>query len=350
MLDYLKALTFDFQRNGERISAVLVYAQPDSDQPGRYRAVVATETGFEGIACLDDTARAASLALAIHERSGSPAALHLAQRWLSFVKYMQYPDGQFANFIRNAAGIRNATGPTSVKGGYAWSMRALKALALAYRVTGDSRYLEQYRACRLEPIPDGKVAAVLGLAALEVYRAEPSAEHRSDVVRHCEMVLKVMGNSLYFRDAPGTDSIHFWGYSQLHLMAAASVEFDRPEWLVPCRRTVANIVEPDVRARCWHTFPDRERNGVCAYDVAPLVQGLTAMYTATRSQSYRHLALQAAAWFYGRNEARTPMYDPTVGMCRDGITNGDASANYGAESAIEAGFAELERRALLSKP
>jgi hypothetical protein len=42
------------------------------------------------------------------------------------------------------------------------------------------------------------------------------------------------------------------------------------------------------------------------------------------------------------------MYDPTTGMCRDGISHGIASGNCGAESAIEAGFAEMERRSLLT--
>jgi hypothetical protein len=41
------------------------------------------------------------------------------------------------------------------------------------------------------------------------------------------------------------------------------------------------------------------------------------------------------------------MYDPTTGMCRDGITHRIASLNCGAESSIEAGLAELERRSLL---
>jgi hypothetical protein len=44
------------------------------------------------------------------------------------------------------------------------------------------------------------------------------------------------------------------------------------------------------------------------------------------------------------------MYDPSTGMCRDGITAGIASNNHGAESAIEAGFAELERRDLDDLP
>jgi hypothetical protein len=72
------------------------------------------------------------------------------------------------------------------------------------------------------------------------------------------------------------------------------------------------------------------------------------MYWASGDPRYRRLALQGAAWFYGRNDARAKMYDSTTGQCRDGIEEGVTSQNCGAESAIEAGLAELERRALLN--
>lgn len=345
VLSYLQALTFDFEREGQEVSCVLIYAHPDPDRPGHYQSMLAADTGYEGIACVDDTARAALLALAVYERTRSRKALKLARRWLTFVAYMQYPDGQFANFIRNGAGIRNATGATSEKGGYAWSMRALWALARAYRVTGEKGYLERFLACRLPPTTDNKVNAVLALANLELYEAEPSAEWRDRVMEHTRPIVESMGE--YFRDTPESDSIQLWGYHQLHAVSRAARVLGDESLLVPCRQTVRALVEPDVRARFWYDYPGRRKDGVCAYVVTPIVQGLAELYRGTGIKKYRELALQGDAWFYGRNDARTAMYDPTTGMCRDGITHGMASTNCGAESSIEAGMAELERRALL---
>jgi len=347
LLDYLAALTVDFEREGRQASAVLIYAEPDPDVKDKYHPIVAQETGFEGIACLDDTARAAVLALGVFERTRSRTALTLAKRWLTFVEYMQYPDGSFANFIRNAAGVRNATGATSVRGGYWWSSRALWALARAYRVTGDSTYLDRFHACHLEPIPDGKINALQVLARLELFRAGPSDELRGDILDLCARIVGAEDDP-YFLDHPGELKVNLWGYHQLAAVAQAAAILDQPELLRACRRTVRNLIEPDVRALFWHSYPDRSKVGVCAYDVAPIVQGLAALHRATGAQRYHQLALNAAAWFYGRNDARTAMYDPTSGRCRDGITEGVASRNYGAESAIEAGLAELERRDLLS--
>jgi len=345
LLGYLEALTYEFEREGKGVRCVLIYAKPDPTQLDVYHFVPAADTGYEGIACVDDTARAALLALGVYERSGSRKALSLARKWLTFIDYMQYSDGSFANFIRNSAGVRNATGPTSYKGGYWWSARALWALARAYRITGKSSYLESYRACRLAPIPDGKINAVLALAELEMYRAEPAGDLRESILERCRTIVGA-SDSPYFRDHPGHAKINFWGYHQLHAVASAAHVLDEPSLLKPCRQTVQNLVEPDVRAQLWYSYPDRQKNGVCAYAVSPVVQGLAAVYRATGSKRYRQLALNACAWFYGRNDARTVMYEPRTGRCRDGISHGTASFNCGAESAIEAGLAELERRDL----
>lgn len=343
VLGYLDALTYTFQADGREISCVLIYSEPRSD--GQYKLVVAAETGFEGIACVDDTARAALLALAVHERSGSRKALKMAERWLEFVLYMQYPDGSFANFIRNGAGIRNASGPTSHRGGYFWSTRALWALARAYRVTGNSAYLESYNRCRLEPTMDGKINAILALGEMELFEADPSDVRRVRVMDYVGRVLAL--DEPYFRDAPDSDAVSLWGYHQLHAVARAARLLGERGLLGACRQTVQALIEPDVKARFWYSYPGEERNGVCAYAVAPIVQGLGEMYRATGAERYRKLAQDGAAWFYGRNEARAAMYDPTTGRCRDGISHGEASRNFGAESSIEAGFSELERRALL---
>lgn len=308
---------------------------------------MAADSGFEGIACVDDTARAALLALEVHERTGSRAALTLAKRWLTFVEYMQYPDGSFANFIRNASGVRNATGATSVKGGYWWSVRALQALARAYRVTGQTRYLESYGRCKLDFLADGKIQAVLALAELDLYEAEPDDALAASILERCTFITGPADN-LYFRDQPDTPHLSMWGYHQLHAVAVAARVLERPALLKPCKRTVRNLIEPDVRACFWHSYPEREKDGVCAYDVAPIVQGLKALYDATGHAKDRALGLRASEWFYGRNDAAAQMYDPTIGKCSDGITAGEASENYGAESAIEAGFAELDRRELLA--
>ncbi|HZU11619.1 MAG TPA: hypothetical protein VFB58_02175 [Chloroflexota bacterium] len=349
VLGYLDALTYEFERDGAAISCVLTYAQPDPDHRGKYQMVVAADTGYEGIACLDDTARAALLALQVYERTGSRKALSLARKWLTFVNYMQYEDGTFANFIRNEAGVRNASGLTSVRGGHAWTSRALWALATAYRITGDESYRDAYERCRLPVTADNKINAVVALAAMEMWQADPTDATRAPIMDRIERIVGD-GDEPYFPDLPGQEHVELWGYHQLHAVARAAHLLEDRALLAPCRATVNNLVQPDVRAMFWYDYPERRKTGLCAYNVAPIVQGLAAMYRATGAERYRDLALKGAAWFYGRNDGGATMYDPATGMCRDGMTDGIPSENFGAESSIEAGFAELARRSLDDLP
>ncbi|HEV3312131.1 MAG TPA: hypothetical protein VG815_16600 [Chloroflexota bacterium] len=359
MLSYLEALTFTFLFEGKRVSPVLIYAMPDPGHPGRYIPMKAEDSGYEGIACVDDTARAALLALALYEQTKDVRALRLARRWLTFVEYMQYPDGEFANFVRNATGWRNASGPTSVKGGYFWTVRALWALARAYRVTGNRRYLRAYERCSKPDPEDGKIQAVLALGEAELFRANGS--HRRDLLGRA-VFISTCGDD-YFRDDCRNPRVHLWGYHELHAVALAGRLLGSKALIEEGRKTVGHLVEPVIRDRFdYQVGPNVDgpalpgsrdlhgrKEGVCAYVVSPAVQGLAEMYRATGSAWYRTLALRASDWFFARNDARLTLYDPGTGLCSDGIDGVTISPNRGAESSIEAGLAQIERRELLGQ-
>jgi hypothetical protein len=354
----LDALTFDFEFEGKRVWPVLIYAVPDPERPGRYVPITAEDSGYEGIACVDDTARAAVLALAAYEQTGDTRALNVAKRWLTFVEYMQYPDGDFANFVRNPSGRRNASGPTSVKGGAFWTVRALWALARAYRITKSKRYLRAYEDCAKPDPEDAKIQAMLALSEAELFRVDGS--YRRELIRRAVFITTC--GSDYFQDTCDNPDTSLWGYHQLHAVATVGRLLDSKLLLDECKRTVRNFVEPIVQDRMdYKVGPTVKKGhavdgpiklravktGLCAYTVSPMVQGLAELYRATGTNRYRKLALKASDWFYGRNDARAAVYDPTTGMCSDGIDGQVISPNYGAESSIEAGLAEIERRDLL---
>jgi len=359
ILSFLEGLTFTFVFERRRVSPVLIYAVPDPERLGRYIPVQAEESGYEGIACVDDTARAALLALRAYEQTANPKALSLARRWLTFVEYMQYPDGDFANFVRNTSGRRNASGPTSVKGGPFWTVRALWALARAYRVTGSKSYLRAYEDCAKPDPEDGKVQAVLALGEAELFRVNGS--YRRELIRRA-VFITTCGDD-YFRDDCANPNNNLWGYHQLHAVATVGRLLGSKLLLDECRKTVRNFTEPIVRdamdyaagpSVAGHDLPGPlplrgTKDGLCAYTVSPAVQGLAELYRATGTNRYRDLALKASEWFYGRNDAKTRVYDPETGLCADGIDGSVISPNRGAESSIEAGLAELERRDLLGQ-
>ncbi|HWE60917.1 MAG TPA: hypothetical protein VHB98_04330 [Chloroflexota bacterium] len=338
-----------FTHEASDIPFLHVYARPSTPEKQRpLEFIRAAESGPEGIACVDDVARAALLALQVYEATPSRAVLQTARAWLDFVIYMQEPDGRFVNFIRDRAGRKNRIGRTSYAGGQWWTSRALWALAAGWRVTGDDRYLRLFERGRLAPVRDLKITAVQALALMELYVAHPSERLRLRICALCDRLLK--HGPEYLRDRAGVDMIKPWGYHQLHALARAARLFQRPDYLAACERTVQRVIEPLV-AGAFSLVEPSERAPQCAYDVSTIMLGLAELHHATNKEQYRALALACAGWLYGANPSGEALYDPHTGCCADGLSDDKRSLNVncGAESTIEAGFMELARRRLAAE-
>src|SRR5688500_14817589 len=120
---HLRGLTLDMTVGGRPVKAVALYAEAPAYRPTGSPA----RDGFEGLACVDDAARAALVHLREYDRSRDPRAREDAVGLLTFVASMEQGDGEFVNFV-DAQGRPNVTGPTSAKAFSYWAARALWAL------------------------------------------------------------------------------------------------------------------------------------------------------------------------------------------------------------------------------
>src|SRR6185369_9165113 len=124
-LDHLTETIF-FQ--GDSVDIVHVYANaPD------YAWVGAQESGMEGIACVDDAARASVLYLRHYELNKDRNSLKHAIRLLKFVRGMETPDGNFYNFVLKDHTI-NRDGKTSFKSFGWWACRGVWAMSTGARI------------------------------------------------------------------------------------------------------------------------------------------------------------------------------------------------------------------------
>ena len=130
-LDHLRHLGMSIVVNGRPVRVVSLYAEaPD------YRLVGSpARDGFEGIASVDDAARAAVVYLRDYEVSGDTRSRDEALGLLAFVTAMEQGDGEFVNFI-DSAGRLNLNAPSSRKSMSYWAARSIWALGEAARVLG----------------------------------------------------------------------------------------------------------------------------------------------------------------------------------------------------------------------
>jgi hypothetical protein len=319
------------QQNG--LVAPAVYAHFDTDE---WTASAATDHGFEGVACLDDAARAVVLYSAIWLRTRQPWARATAERLLKFVVSMQQDDGSFANFIINWEGKKNLTGPTSAPGGTSWTIRAMHALAYGASTFRRAAWAAAFdRGLRWLHHPlrylDLRALAVLALltrypANCSTYMAE-QAEAWAD-----EIVASRLGDRL--PDVPGQSEVHLWGHFQEAALACVGQRLNRRDFIAIAAASARDILMPP--AKRGFDAPTS-----LPFEVSSVVFGLRMLAAVTGDDTFAEHAALGLAWFDGRNAAGRPVYDRTRGIVHDGIDYGRINTDSGAEANIEGGLALL---------
>jgi hypothetical protein len=370
-LSHLNFLVEDVMIAGQPMAITHIY----SEAP-RYEWV---DASGEGIAALDDAARAAVVYLTDYERTNDSASLDKARRLLNFVMYLQADDGEFYNFITDRSGTINKTGNTSYKSSGWWAARGAWALALGYRVlkSQDAAYAGTLRDhfIRIRDVWAREVAAtygkfspvhglnvpgwligqggdvtsiaVLGLLEYDQAMGGSDSATRDLLGKLCEALAKYQNGdhrsypwNMHPDSAAAPFSWHAWGSTQSFALARAGKQLNRPEWVESARGEAdtfyARLLAGEMVSE-WGVLPSAYPQ--IAYGVNSMTQGLLALYQASGDDKYARLAGVATGWFYGNNSAGFPMYDPATGRGYDGLQGPSefrVNRNSGAESTIEA--------------
>lgn len=335
----------------------------------------------EGIAAVDDVARAAIVYLDLHQRTADGAALERARLLLNFVMHLQAEDGDYFNFVRDREGTINRDGITSYEDWGWWAARGQWALArgiAAFRVT-DPPYAERLRSAYLrgeaaleraliavgtygelhgERVPawllkggtDVSSLALLGLAEYAAVEPNPTTRRLAFALGQAVAEYRLGDADDYpFGLRPSTATSlgywHGWGAHTVQALARAGAVFGRDDWVEAAREeadewfgrllTTGMIRETGVIPRRYDQI---------AYAQAMVVLGYSELAEASGDDTYRRLAGLAAAWFFGDNPAGVPMYEPETGRGFDGLAGANrfrVNLNSGAESTIEALMALL---------
>ena len=323
MIRQLARLTRSLPAISRRAVALSVYANDEDN------GLAARDRGFEGVACIDDAARAVVLLLDLYRDTGDRRLGDWASGVLDFILYMQRDDGRFHNFIRDWDANINTDGPTSYAGGTFWHARAVRALAKAHLVLRDERVavrLARGFAYATEHPAPPDVRTIQVLAALDLMRVGLTPVLRETLERWCDEIAECREGDVLL-NTPGEPVPHLWGHVHEGVLAEAAPVLDRPDLLDLARQSAQALLAPQVEA----AFPDRT---VQPYGVAAAVYAMDRLYQATGEAAYARWRDQARAWFDGRNAAGLPVYDRVNGRVADGIDDGRINPHSGAESNI----------------
>jgi hypothetical protein len=376
---HLRHLTETILLGGDSVDIVHVYANyPD------YGWREAADAGTEGVACVDDAARAAVLYLRHYELSGNNESLTHARALLSFVLKMQTDDGEFYNFIHRDYSI-NKTGRTSLKSFGWWASRGVWCLGTGYRVFRSidpvfgatlkramerslprvhellARYGERdtiagFPVPRWLPYGSGSDVTSEMLLGLVAYTAaEADARVNADIGKLADGIMVMQsgtpGHAPYGAYRSWETLWHMWGNAQMQALALAGEVLDNSEMVASARREADGwysrlLIDGFMKEWNLASADPPPRYEQIAYAVRPMVLGLLRVYEARGNRDYLVMAGLAASWFSGNNVLRSPMYDPATGRGYDGIRDSvTMNRNSGAESTIEAlsTLLEIER-------
>jgi hypothetical protein len=333
VLRQIARLTRNVPAAGERALAVAVYADAVNATVG------AREAGYEGVACVDDAARALEVYCDIWDATRLPWVLLRCEGLLDFILYMQEPDGRWVNFVLDWNGTPNREGRTSIAGGGFWQSRALAALARASRTLGDERVQPALRRglphiVEATEVPSD-VRALHVMTALSLMDGAVDHAWHDRLITWCEEIISCRDGDILMNAAAEGGRPHLWGHIQEGVLADAGARLGRDDLIAAACRSADGLFR-EVVTRSF----DLPRTQ--PYDVASVVYSLTRLGAVTGQADYLVLAAEARAWFDGRNPAGRPVYDRAAGRVGDGLDGVTVSMHSGAESNIVAAQALLK--------
>ena len=335
----------------------------------------------EGIACVDDAARAAVVYLNDYQNTRNDLSLFKCTQLIRCLLYMQADNGYFYNFILEDFSINKPYHRSYPEPNW-WSWRAIWAMTevlpvvektnpdLAARI---NQSLEKSRNSILRDritdrnsfshkgfqLPGWLIlksaadqTAVLIMALCEY----PDIKNDSSLSEYLLALASGLAqmqagneNQLPYGAFLSRNNIwHGWGNLQAYALLTASEKLNnislRDAALQEINGFYSYLLKENFFAEINFInrgssieISDMKKFPQIAYVIRPMVYACIQAYEINGQKEYLEKASQIAAWLFGANPAGKPMYNPHTGLCFDGIESEEKiNLNSGAESTIEA--------------
>lgn len=294
--------------------------------------------------CLDDNARALLMVLMAYRQMKDARALELSPVYLSYIFYMQNPNGTFRNFLSFNRNYLDEVGSEDSFGRTIWALGYLLGNA------PNDAYYQTGRLVFMNASPNfEKLKSIRGIAntmiGISYYlKRNPSDDIMTERLRN--MAVNLVGhyhaneseNWKWFESLLAYDN----GILPLALLHAAEILNDDSitetalnsmDFLTS--HTLKNKYLSVIGNEKW--FKKEGERSVFAQqpiDAMAMVLMFHKAFHVTRNKDYLNDLYTSFLWFLGENDLRMSLYDFETKGCCDGFESYGVNRNQGAESSL----------------
>jgi len=294
--------------------------------------------------CLDDNARALLMVLMTYRQTKNMRALELSPIYLSYIHYMQNPDGTFRNFLSFSRNFLEKVGSEDSFGRTIWALGYLLGNA-----PNDS-YYQTGRLLFFNAAPNfEKLTSIRGIAntmiGISYYLlSNPSDESMTERLRS---LANKLVRAFDENETPGWkwfESILAYdnGMLPLALLHASEILNDEKitktamesmDFLI--KNTLKDNYLSIIGNEKWYV-KDGERSVFAQQpiDAMAMVLMLHQAFLLTKEKEYLNKLYNSFLWFLGENDLRMSLYDFETQGCCDGFEKYGVNRNQGAESSL----------------
>jgi len=294
--------------------------------------------------CLDDNARALLMVLMAYRQMKDARALELSPIYLSYIHYMQNPDGTFRNFMSFNRNYLDEVGSEDSFGRTIWALGYLLGNA------PNDAYFQAGSVVFFNALPNfEKLTSIRGIANTMIgmcyyLKVNPSDDSMTERLRN--MALKLI---THYQENETTDWLWFEsllaydnGILPLSLLHAAGilnddrvtkVAFTSMDFLTAL--TMKGDCLSIIGNEKWYK-KDGERSVFAQQpiDAMAMVLMFHEAFHFTKEKVYLNKLNTSFLWFLGENDLRMSLYDFETNGCCDGFESYGVNRNQGAESSL----------------
>ncbi|PPA69876.1 hypothetical protein [Jeotgalibacillus proteolyticus] len=374
-LDHLNWLSQDITVDGTEMMITRLYAEPNNpdDLSEGYHYVGDPQ---EGIAALDDVARAVTAYAEHYQLYKDAHSLDQITKGLEFVMWMQEEDGDFRNFVAldENGGLFKRDSHSSSKTFSYWAVRAYTALSYSYEILLKkdpemAERVKQHLELSSKRINE-KVKPLYGTyttkggedyPAWDLYDNWVSTIAIEALTKHYALLpdetvkenIQMLGEALYasqygdFKEYPlggfmstyseRVDVWNEWGSQQTAAMALAGEAVNNKNWIAAAELAADSFLsDMMISGRAFSKQPNAIVYPQINYGTASYVDNFIKLYEVTGKEKYAFMAGVAGQWWLGNNDKEVHMFNQETGVAFDAIDEDKVNINSGAESNIEA--------------